>query len=122
MIVLSEWALLVSPMLVSRPLSPVYWDASVLALQIHLVSLELSNGFGWQQTKLPQVHLDRVAGTAVEVVRDRAAAIAAGVAAAGAGDVVLVAGKGSEEYQLVAADVLPFSDVAEAQRALGAQE
>ena len=55
----------------------------------------------------------------VKVVRDRALAIATAVAASGSGDAVLVAGKGSESYQLIAGHSVPFSDVAEAAGLLG---
>ena len=44
------------------------------------------------------------------VVRDRAAAIAEAVDAARAGDVVLIAGKGHENYQQVGSERRPFSD------------
>ncbi len=44
------------------------------------------------------------------VERDRARAIEAALAEAGPGDVVLVAGKGHEDYQLVGAERRPFSD------------
>jgi UDP-N-acetylmuramoyl-L-alanyl-D-glutamate--2,6-diaminopimelate ligase len=44
------------------------------------------------------------------VIRDRRAAIAHALAKAGEGDVVLVAGKGHEEYQIVGREVRPFSD------------
>ena len=48
-------------------------------------------------------------------VADRREAIAAGIAAAGEGDIVLVAGKGHEQGQIVGrgdnARVLPFDDV-----------
>jgi UDP-N-acetylmuramoyl-L-alanyl-D-glutamate--2,6-diaminopimelate ligase len=56
-------------------------------------------------------------GFAVEP--DRRAAIALAVAAAREGDAVLVAGKGHEDYQIVGREKLPFSDRAEARRALG---
>lgn len=46
----------------------------------------------------------------LRVQLDRRAAIAAAIAAAGAGDVVLVAGKGHETTQTVGPDVLPFDD------------
>jgi UDP-N-acetylmuramoyl-L-alanyl-D-glutamate--2,6-diaminopimelate ligase len=55
----------------------------------------------------------------VQVVRDRALAIATAVEAAGSGDAVLVTGKGSEDYQLVAGQSMPFSDVAQAAAVLG---
>jgi len=41
---------------------------------------------------------------------DRRAAIALALALASAGDAVLIAGKGHEDYQLVAGRVLPFDD------------
>ena len=49
---------------------------------------------------------------------DRREAIAAAVARAKASDVVLIAGKGHEDYQEVAGVKQPFSDIAEAERAL----
>lgn len=49
---------------------------------------------------------------------DRRRAIRLAVAAAGDGDVVLVAGKGHETYQIVGAQVLDFDDVAEVSGAL----
>ena len=54
-----------------------------------------------------------------QVQHDRAAAIAAALAAAAAGDVVLVAGKGHEDYQLVGPERRPFSDLAQVRAALG---
>ena len=44
------------------------------------------------------------------IVGDRAAAIAAGIARAAADDVVLIAGKGHEDYQIVGTERLDFSD------------
>jgi UDP-N-acetylmuramoyl-L-alanyl-D-glutamate--2,6-diaminopimelate ligase len=49
---------------------------------------------------------------------DRRAAIDRAVAEAGPGDVVVIAGKGHEKYQVIRDRVLPFDDVAEAQEAL----
>ena len=49
---------------------------------------------------------------AVLVQRDRAAAIARAIGAAGASDIVLVAGKGHEPYQEVAGVRYPFDDTA----------
>jgi len=49
---------------------------------------------------------------------DRRAAIDRAIAEAGPGDVVVIAGKGHEKYQIVRDRVLPFDDVAEAQDAL----
>jgi UDP-N-acetylmuramyl-tripeptide synthetase len=57
----------------------------------------------------------------VEVQADRARAIAETIAAAGASDVILIAGKGHEEYQEVAGVKHPFSDSSEARRALDAR-
>jgi UDP-N-acetylmuramoyl-L-alanyl-D-glutamate--2,6-diaminopimelate ligase len=56
----------------------------------------------------------------VAVVRDRALAIATAVDASGAGDAVLIAGKGSESYQLIFGHSVPFSDVEQAAGLLGA--
>jgi len=53
-----------------------------------------------------------------EVEPDRARAIRRAVALAQAGDVVLIAGKGHEKYQIVGTRRLPFDDVAEARAAL----
>ncbi|MHB8534399.1 MAG: UDP-N-acetylmuramoyl-L-alanyl-D-glutamate--2,6-diaminopimelate ligase [Sulfuricaulis sp.] len=47
---------------------------------------------------------------APEVIRDRHDAIAAAVRGAGEGDVVLIAGKGHEEYQQVGDERRPYSD------------
>jgi len=49
---------------------------------------------------------------------DRRAAIDRAIAEAGPGDVVAIAGKGHEKYQIVRDRVLPFDDVAEAHEAL----
>ena len=58
----------------------------------------------------------------VEVQADRAQAIADTIAAAAPQDVVLVAGKGHEDYQEVAGVKHPFSDKAHAQAALDARD
>ena len=54
----------------------------------------------------------------VQLIEDRRAAIAQSVAAADARDVILVAGKGHEDYQEIGGVKYPFSDVLEAQAAL----
>jgi UDP-N-acetylmuramoyl-L-alanyl-D-glutamate--2,6-diaminopimelate ligase len=51
-------------------------------------------------------------------IPDRRAAIDRAVRSAKAGDVVLIAGKGHEQYQLIGNQVLPFDDVAVAREAL----
>jgi len=53
---------------------------------------------------------------------DRAAAIAQAIAHASERDVVLIAGKGHEDYQETAGQRHPFSDMAEAHKALAARE
>ncbi|MDR2153532.1 MAG: UDP-N-acetylmuramoyl-L-alanyl-D-glutamate--2,6-diaminopimelate ligase, partial [Burkholderiaceae bacterium] len=58
---------------------------------------------------------------AARVELDRARAIDAAIAAAGTGDVVLIAGKGHEDYQEVSGQQRPFSDQTEARRALAAR-
>ncbi len=52
-------------------------------------------------------------------VAGRRPAIAAAMAAASAGDVVLLAGKGHEQGQIVGSDVLPFDDAAVAREIAG---
>lgn len=61
--------------------------------------------------------LARPAAAVVE--RDRAAAIARAMAESGAGDVVLIAGKGHEDHQIVGLERRSFSDREQAQLALG---
>ncbi|MGE4052457.1 MAG: UDP-N-acetylmuramoyl-L-alanyl-D-glutamate--2,6-diaminopimelate ligase [Piscinibacter sp.] len=58
---------------------------------------------------------------AVKVIEDRRAAIAVAVREAGDDDVILLAGKGHEDYQEIAGTKLPFSDIEEARFALGAR-
>jgi UDP-N-acetylmuramoyl-L-alanyl-D-glutamate--2,6-diaminopimelate ligase len=57
----------------------------------------------------------------VEVIEDRREAIRGAVREAAAGDVVLLAGKGHEDYQEIAGVRRPFSDLAEARAALAAR-
>jgi len=52
-------------------------------------------------------------------VVDRREAIHQAIAAAGAGDVVLIAGKGHEKYQVIGGTTFPFDDAAVARDALG---
>ena len=60
-----------------------------------------------------------VKSSRVIVLRDRAAAILHAVTNATAADVVLVAGKGHEEYQQLGEQKIPFSDSQQVQQALG---
>jgi UDP-N-acetylmuramoyl-L-alanyl-D-glutamate--2,6-diaminopimelate ligase len=58
----------------------------------------------------------------LDVVPDRSRAIGEAIAAAGPGDVVLIAGKGHEDYQVHSGRTVPFSDREEARRALEERE
>ncbi|MGD9550918.1 MAG: glutamate ligase domain-containing protein, partial [Burkholderiaceae bacterium] len=68
-----------------------------------------------------QILLGTIAGETVRAEPDRAAAIALALAEADAADVVLIAGKGHEDYQEIAGRRVPFSDLAQAQAALAAR-
>lgn len=54
----------------------------------------------------------------VQVQPDRAAAIAAAISAARTGDIVLIAGKGHEDYQIIGTEKRHFDDCEEARAAL----
>jgi len=78
------------------------------------------------RTEDPQRILDDVvagipAGTDLQVEGDRAAAIAATVAAAAPADLVLIAGKGHEDYQILGTTKVHFDDREEAEKALRAR-
>ncbi len=60
----------------------------------------------------------RAASAPYEVELDRALCIERAVLAAGPGDVVLIAGKGHEDYQQVGAEKRPFDDREQARRSL----
>jgi UDP-N-acetylmuramoyl-L-alanyl-D-glutamate--2,6-diaminopimelate ligase len=66
-----------------------------------------------------QVLLGVPAGTEVREISDRSEAIRQAVASVGAGDCVMVLGKGHETGQEVAGVVHPFDDRVELRRALG---
>jgi UDP-N-acetylmuramoyl-L-alanyl-D-glutamate--2,6-diaminopimelate ligase len=72
----------------------------------------------------PQAIVDQIlagmadARAAVRAIVDRRAAIAEALAQAGPADVVLLAGKGHEDYQEVRGERLPFSDAEEARAGL----
>lgn len=69
-----------------------------------------------------QIRADILAGLTsaadVQEFADRAAAIAAAIASAQPGDVVVIAGKGHEDYQEICGQRYPFSDLELAQQAL----
>ncbi len=58
-------------------------------------------------------------GDHYEIIADRSEAIAAILRKAESGDIVLLAGKGAEDYQEIGAERTPFSDEQEARRVLG---
>ena len=70
---------------------------------------------------VPEVRADvlRAATRGVVVELDRAEAIRLAIRAASAGDCVLIAGKGHEDYQIIGIEKRPFDDRVEARRALG---
>jgi UDP-N-acetylmuramoyl-L-alanyl-D-glutamate--2,6-diaminopimelate ligase len=65
-----------------------------------------------------QVAAGAVNASDLITVVDRSRAISHAIASAGPADVVLIAGKGHENYQIVGAEKLPFSDLAHVQAEL----
>jgi UDP-N-acetylmuramoyl-L-alanyl-D-glutamate--2,6-diaminopimelate ligase len=74
------------------------------------------------ETIISQILLGLSRRDSVEVQVDRALAIAETVRDAQPGDVILVAGKGHEDYQEIAGVKHPFSDQVHAQAALRARQ
>ncbi|WP_027017114.1 UDP-N-acetylmuramoyl-L-alanyl-D-glutamate--2,6-diaminopimelate ligase [Comamonas composti] len=79
------------------------------------------------RSEVPESIIDQILvgmhkGVDLHVQADRAAAIAQSIARADARDVVLIAGKGHEDYQETAGQRHAFSDMAEAHKALAARE
>ena len=70
------------------------------------------------QAIVDQIMTGAAGGVPVRAVVDRRAAIAGVLAAARPQDVVLLAGKGHEDYQEIGGERLPFSDIEEARKAL----
>jgi len=78
------------------------------------------------RTEDPQQIIDAVVAgltrpNKATVIEDRATAIAWAIEEAGKSDIVLIAGKGHEEYQQIGAERRPFSDYTVAQAVLHAQ-
>jgi UDP-N-acetylmuramoyl-L-alanyl-D-glutamate--2,6-diaminopimelate ligase len=76
---------------------------------------------GIRATDLPRLASATAAARGWLVEPDRRAAIALAVAAARPGDLVLVAGKGHEDYQIVGTTKHHFDDREEVRAALGAR-
>jgi UDP-N-acetylmuramoyl-L-alanyl-D-glutamate--2,6-diaminopimelate ligase len=79
------------------------------------------------RTEDPQRILEDVlagipAGTLLQVEADRASAIATAIAEAAPSDLVLIAGKGHEDYQILGTTKIHFDDREEASRALQARK
>jgi len=70
------------------------------------------------QQIMQDILADTVTDKNITIEFDRATAIARTIANAKDGDVVLIAGKGHEDYQIIGTDKLPFSDYAVAQQCL----
>ncbi|MDQ3189133.1 MAG: UDP-N-acetylmuramoyl-L-alanyl-D-glutamate--2,6-diaminopimelate ligase, partial [Pseudomonadota bacterium] len=68
-----------------------------------------------------QIAAGAAAARNLTAITDRAQAISYAISAAAPADVVLIAGKGHEAYQIVGTMNLPFSDVLEARAALSAR-
>jgi UDP-N-acetylmuramoyl-L-alanyl-D-glutamate--2,6-diaminopimelate ligase len=71
---------------------------------------------------IDQVRAGVVRHEALVVEPDRRAAIALALAAAGPGDVVVIAGKGHETTQVIGTDSIPFDDRAVAAQLLAGTE
>jgi UDP-N-acetylmuramoyl-L-alanyl-D-glutamate--2,6-diaminopimelate ligase len=61
------------------------------------------------------------AGARIEVVPERGEAIRRSIGSAAEGDMVILAGKGHEDYQVLADGPVHFSDIEEAEKALAAE-
>jgi UDP-N-acetylmuramyl-tripeptide synthetase len=69
-----------------------------------------------------EVGLLRVAGKPYQKIADRRAAIFRAIAEARDGDVVVIAGKGHEDYQIIGNETIHFDDREVAREALAARE
>ncbi|NNM61187.1 MAG: UDP-N-acetylmuramoyl-L-alanyl-D-glutamate--2,6-diaminopimelate ligase [Steroidobacteraceae bacterium] len=97
-----------------RPLMGAIADA----LADHLIITD-DNPRSEDPAAIVRAILEGVTSHVAQVIHDRARAIATALAAAGAGDVVLIAGKGHEDYQIYGTQRRLFSDLDEARRHLG---
>jgi len=88
--------------------------ASKLADQVIVTS---DNPRHEAQALISQAIISGISG-AYQLEQNRAAAIALAIAAANAGDIVLLAGKGHENYQEIAGQKIAFSDAVQARLAL----
>ncbi|MEP7302876.1 MAG: bifunctional UDP-N-acetylmuramoyl-L-alanyl-D-glutamate--2,6-diaminopimelate ligase MurE/UDP-N-acetylmuramoyl-tripeptide--D-alanyl-D-alanine ligase MurF [Caldimonas sp.] len=70
---------------------------------------------------LSQILAGTIGHDEVDVIENRAEAIRHAIASAGPADVVLIAGKGHEDYQDIGGAKFPFSDAAHAAKALAAR-
>jgi len=70
------------------------------------------------KTILREMAMGLPAGKPAQIMEDRSEAIRMAVLSATAGDVVLIAGKGHEEFQEIQGEKIPFSDRREVERAL----
>ena len=106
--------------------TPVTTPAQWASRQAEIGSLLQSLVYGTFPTEAPAAILAAVvagmaAAPAPQVIEDRRAAIAWAIQQAQPNDVVLIAGKGHEDYQEVAGVRLPFDDAVEARAALQAR-
>ena len=70
------------------------------------------------KTILREMAMGLPAGKPAQILENRSEAIRVAVLSATAGDVVLIAGKGHEEFQEIQGEKIPFSDRREVERAL----
>jgi UDP-N-acetylmuramoyl-L-alanyl-D-glutamate--2,6-diaminopimelate ligase len=84
--------------------------------------LQILNDVEAGLSKLHRVEADAFADSDASylMIEDRRDAIARAIAIARAGDMVVIAGKGHEDYQIIGRERLPFDDRDEARRALTA--
>ena len=92
--------------------------ASRLADRVIITS---DNPRGEDPASIARAIMSGAPGGAAELELDRRRAISTAVAAAGRGDVVIVAGKGHETEQIIGGRALPFDDAAVVRQLLGTE-